>query len=81
MIQKDTSRDAEKVLCDIYRNMNPVEKVKLIFDACHTGQMLKMAGLRLLYPEASELQLWHKWAEQHLGSELYQKVYGDRDNE
>jgi hypothetical protein len=42
------------------------------------GQQLAMAGLRQLHPEADENQIWHLWAKQHLGDELYEEVYGDR---
>jgi hypothetical protein len=80
-MSKDTSPEAEKKLCQIYRNMKFSEKANLIFDAYHTGQNLKMAGLRLANPEASKKQIWHLWAKQHLGPDIYRKVYGEGPNE
>jgi len=80
-MSKDTSPEAEKVLCQIYRNMKFSEKANLIFDAYRTGQNLKMAGLRLVNPNVSEKRIWHLWAKQHLGQDSYRKVYGDVPNE
>jgi hypothetical protein len=42
------------------------------------GRELVMARLRMRYPEASEEKIWHLWARQHLGDELYEEVYRNR---
>jgi len=76
MNRRDTTEDARKVLVDIYRRMPPSVKFKQIFEAYQTGKMLAMSGLRLLYPQASEKQIWYLWAKRHLGEELFKKVYG-----
>jgi hypothetical protein len=59
--------------------MSPAKKWKLIGDAMQMGQQLAMAGLRQRHPSADEDQIWHLWAKQHLGDELYRQVYGDKD--
>ncbi|MHC4854846.1 MAG: hypothetical protein ACYS72_00390 [Planctomycetota bacterium] len=66
------------MVAKIYRDMSPAKKWKLIGDAMRMGQQLAMAGFRQLHPEADEQQIWHLWAKQHLGDELYEEVYGDR---
>ncbi|MHC4620420.1 MAG: hypothetical protein ACYTEQ_21950 [Planctomycetota bacterium] len=77
----DTSPQAQKVQHEIYRRMPPVRKVQLIFDACRTGKLLAMAGLRQRHPSASDEEVWHMWARQHLGDELYNEVYGTATDE
>lgn len=76
MNKSDTSPEAQKVLIELYRKMPPEEKFRRVFDAYQTGRMLAMAGLRERYPDAGENRIWHLWAKQHLGDELYEKVYG-----
>ncbi len=71
----DTSKDANDVLVSIYRKMTPEEKLLRIFDAYETGRKLAMAGLRERFPLADEAELQKLWKKQHLGEELYKKVY------
>ncbi|MDH4203345.1 MAG: hypothetical protein OEV87_10680 [Phycisphaerae bacterium] len=78
MISRDTSRECDALVTQLYRNMATAKKARLLFDAMCKGQQLAMAGLRQLHPEADEQQIWHLWAKQHLGDELYEEVYGDR---
>ena len=80
-MKKDTSKEANKVLIDIYRRMSVADKVKHIFEAYQTGKLLAMAGLRQLHPQATENQIWYLWAKQHLGEKLFNEVYGDKTNE
>jgi hypothetical protein len=77
MNQTDTSPEARQVLLDIYRRMPIAVKFERIFSAYQTGKMLAMAGLKLLYPNATEKQIWFLWAKRHLGENLFNKVYGD----
>jgi len=78
MSTSDTSGEARRVMYDLYRRMGPLTKVELFFDACRTGQLLSMAGIRMQYPSASEDEVWYIWAKRHLGEELYNKVYGGK---
>jgi hypothetical protein len=72
----DTTTQAREVQFDLYRKMSPSRKIELVFDACRTGQLLSMAGIKTQYPSANEDEVWHIWAKRHLGEELYDKVYG-----
>lgn len=78
MNKTDTSPEARKIQFDLYRRMSPAEKIELVFDACRTGQILSMAGIRMLHPNATNEQIWHLWAKQHLGEKLYNIVYGNK---
>ena len=80
MTARDTSAEAEEVLCRLYRNMTIAQKAQRVFSAYRMGKMLSMAGIRMSHPEASEEQIWRLWARRHLGDELYEKVYRGRDN-
>ena len=77
MGKTDTSKDSRAIVSEIYRGMPVTEKVRLIFDAYETGKKLAIAGLRQRYPDASERRIWYLWAKQHLGDELFRKVYGE----
>ncbi|MCX5647257.1 MAG: hypothetical protein NTZ17_21630 [Phycisphaerae bacterium] len=75
-VKSDTSPEARRVLHDLYRRMSPARKFQLIFDTYEMGRQLAMAGLKMRHPNASKDQLWRLWAQQHLGRELFEKVYG-----
>ncbi len=78
MLMSDTSPEAREVLLQLLRKQSPATRIQQVFDAIRTGRLLAMAGLRLTRPHLTEEQLWHVWARQHLGSELYEEVYGKR---
>ena len=78
MAANDTSTEAEKVLCRLYRNMTIAQKAQRVFSAYRLGEMLSMAGIRMNHPHASEKEIWHIWARRHLGDELYEKAYQGR---
>lgn len=74
--KSDTSSEARRVLYDLYRQMSPARKFQLLCDTYEMGKDLALAGLRMRYPEADKDELWRLWARQHLGRELFEKVYG-----
>ncbi len=74
--KSDTSPEARRVLYNLYRQMSPARKFQLICDTYEMGRDLALAGLRMRHPKASKDQLWRLWAQQHLGQELFEKVYG-----
>ena len=81
MAASDTSAEAQEILCRLYRNMTMAQKAQRVFSAYRMGKMLSMAGIRMDHPDASEEQIWHLWARRHLGDELYEKVYQEKNNE
>jgi hypothetical protein len=74
--KSDTSPEARRVLYDLYRRMPLGRKLELVLDMCDTGRLLAIAGLRMRHPNASEEELTRLWARQHLGRELFERVYG-----
>jgi len=80
MKNSDTSAEARRVVCELYRKMTPARKFELISQAYEFGRSLAMAGIRLRHPEATDEQVRQLWARQHLGSELYEQAYGSKNN-
>jgi len=76
--KSDTPPEVVRGQYEIYRRMSPARKFQLIFDTYEMGKQLAMAGLRIRHPGASEEQLRRLWAQQHLGRELFEEVYGAR---
>lgn len=74
--KSDTSPEARRVQYALYRRMSSVRKFQLIFDTYEMGRQLAMAGLRMRHPDANKEELWRLWAQQHLGRDLFEKVYG-----
>ncbi len=79
--KSDTPPEVLRVQYEIYRQMSPARKFQLIFDTYEMGRQLAMAGLRMRHPNATREELWRLWAQQHLGRELFQKVYGTSGHE
>jgi hypothetical protein len=77
--KSDTSPEAQRVQYDLYRRMPLGRRLELVFDMCDTGRLLAMAGLRMRHPNASGEELTRLWARQHLGRELFERVYGDEE--
>jgi hypothetical protein len=74
--KSDTSPEARRVQCELYRRMSPARKFELLFHTYEMGKQLALAGLRMRHPDASQEELWRLWAQQHLGRDLFEKVYG-----
>jgi hypothetical protein len=81
MKNSDTSPNARRVVCELYRRMTPARKFELISQAYEFGRSIAMAGIRLRNPEATDEQARRIWARQHLGRELFEQAYGSKDNE
>jgi hypothetical protein len=81
MNKSDTSPEAMRILCELYRKMTPARKFELISQAYEFGKSLAMAGIRLRHPRASDAEVREMWARQHLGDELYEQAYEGKENE
>ncbi|MDD5010720.1 MAG: hypothetical protein PHQ00_01200 [Phycisphaerae bacterium] len=77
----DTPKEVLEIQYELYRKMSPAKKFGIVCDAYRFGQSLAMAGIRMRYPNADKKEIWHIWAKQHLGEELYNKVYGNKADE
>ncbi len=77
----DTPKEVLKIQYDLYRKMAPSKKFRIICDAYRFGQSLAMAGIRMRFPDATQKEVKQIWAKEHLGEELYNKVYKDKSGE
>ena len=77
----DTAPEARRMQYELYRWMSPARKFEIIFDTYEMGRQLALAGLRMRHPDAGEEELWWLWAQQHLGRELFEQVYGASSRE
>ncbi len=75
----DTPAEVLEIQYAIYRKMSPAKKFRIVCDAYRFGQSLAMAGIKMRHPNAGEKEVWHLWAKQHLGEDLYNKVYGGKN--
>jgi hypothetical protein len=57
----DTSREAEKVLADVYRRMSPARKLALLDDAWLGARQMHAAGHRLRHPQARPADVQANW--------------------
>jgi len=74
--RQGTASEALRAQYDLYRGMSGARKLELVFDTCRTGRELALAGLKMRHPDASEEELWRRWARRHLGTELFEAAYG-----
>ena len=79
--KSDTPPEVQRIHYEICRRVPLGRKIELTLDMCDTGRLLAIAGLRMRHPEANEQELQRLWARQHLGRELFAKVYGGRKHE
>ena len=77
MRSSDTQSDASQMLLKLIRKKTYADKVYEVFDAYSTGRLLAMAGIKQRCPQATDQEVWEKWAQQHLGTALYKEVYGN----
>ncbi len=75
-VMKDTPPEVQRVHYEIIRKMPVDRRLELVFDTCEMGRGIAVAGLRMRHPNATEKELWWLWAHQHLGQELFDRVYG-----
>ncbi len=80
MTINDTPKEIREIQYELYRRMSPAKKLRLVFDAYKMGQILAMAGIKMLNPSATEEEIKQIWRKQHLGEKLYNEVYGNLKN-
>jgi hypothetical protein len=73
---KDTPPEVQRIHYEIIRKIPLGRRLGFAFDACEMGRQIAMAGLRMRHPAATEKELWWLWAHQHLGQELFDRIYG-----
>lgn len=76
--KSNTSPDERRAQYEFYRQIPLGQKLRMVFDLYDMNRDLEMAGLRIQHSDATEEEIRHLWARQHLGVELYEQVYAGR---
>lgn len=71
----DTDPEALRVYLELYRKMEPVERLARVFELCDFQQSLQWAGVRASHPEASEREVFLHCAARRLGRDLMIEAY------
>jgi len=72
----DTDPQAAAVQLELIRRMSPSDKVRAVFEMTDMLMRLSEAGVRQLYPDASEREVFLRAAARRLGRETVARVYG-----
>lgn len=72
----DTDSRAMEIFLHLQRNRSPSEKLRQVFEMTSLILEAGCAGVRQLYPHASEREVFLRAAARRLGPETMRKVYG-----
>jgi hypothetical protein len=72
----DTDPKAAALLLSLQRRMSPQEKVRAVFELSDMLLRLSEAGVRRLYPDAGDREVFLRAAARRLGRETVARVYG-----
>ncbi len=72
----DTTPEAMEVFLELHRRMTPRQKLERVFEIIDLVYSLSLADVRRCYPEASEREVFLRWAARRLDRELMLRVYG-----
>lgn len=72
----DTDPKAAEVLLALHRRMSASDKVQAVFELTDMAFRLSEAGVRQLYPAASDREVFLRAAARRLGAETVARVYG-----
>ena len=73
---RDTSVEAEQLLIERYRRMEPWEKIELVCELSAASQELALSGIRMRYPDADETELRMRLASLRLSPTTMREVFG-----
>jgi hypothetical protein len=77
MCPSDTSPEAWQVFLEIQRRMSPGQRMARAIEHSNFVRSLIKAGIRRRHPEATEREVFLRFAQQTLGDELFRRAYGD----
>lgn len=72
----DTSPEAWQVWLELVRKMTPAERLQRALQYSQIVRELAKAGIREAHPNASEREVFLRFAQRQLGDNLFRKVYG-----
>ena len=73
---EDTSPEAERVLMDLYRRLDPSERMRLVFDQQAASDAFALCGIRMRHPQAGEREQKLRLAALKIERELMIRAYG-----
>lgn len=76
MGQGDTEPGAERVLLELYRSMDPGQKLALAAEGWECARALAWTGLLQRFPQATDRELFRRFVDAMLGPELAALAYG-----
>ena len=65
-----------EVLINLYRSLSAAEKVQRVLDASSMVMTMQQAGIRAMYPQAPEREVFLRMASRHLDRNLMIRAYG-----
>ncbi|MBI3447414.1 MAG: hypothetical protein HY049_00630 [Acidobacteria bacterium] len=71
----DTSAEAERIQLELWRQMSPAEKLHLVSEISRAADTMCLAGIRMRHPEASDREIFLRFAIIRLGAELAGRAY------
>lgn len=71
----DTHPDAERILIEAYRRMEPWEKIAKMRQLNDFAAGLIFAEVRSRYPDAPEREVWLRVASRYIPADLMQKAF------
>ena len=72
----DTEPEALQVYLKLHREMTPEERLRRVFELSDFQQSLQIAGVRAMYPEAGDRELFYRVAARRLGRDIMIQAYG-----
>jgi len=72
----DTDPKAMQVFLALQRQMTPAQKIETVCQLSETVMRLAEAGVRRMYPDADEREVFLRTAARRLGRETMIRVYG-----
>lgn len=70
-----TPEDFERLQIELYRQMSPVQKLKIVFDLNAAAEALHTIDVRSRYPNASEREIRIRVASRRIPPDLMKKFF------
>jgi hypothetical protein len=76
----DTTAEARAVMLQLYDEMSPARKLRIVSQLTIAAHQLALCGLRARHPDESERALFLRLARFRLGDALVDSLYGAGDS-
>lgn len=74
-VPADTDPRTDAILVERWRSMGVPERAALVERLCHDVEQLARAGITVLHPQFTEIEVLHELARRRYGSELADAAY------